>query len=527
MPVTPTYPGVYIEEISSGVRTITPVATAVTAFIGSAPRGLANEPVSVQSFSEYTRKFGGYDSASAISYAVAQFFQNGGAQALIVRVTGAGSQPSLLNVGGLPLEVASAGVWGDKIRARIDLVTKDKDSANPSLFNLFVYDSESKALEEFRNVSTDPEDARSIKLVLEEGSDLVRIQAGQSPSGRPGASGDPKPGTQWFDDTNVGSASVQAAGGVDGGTITENDILGKGPSATPTSKFGILSLEKAEIFNILCIPPIDRVGDISPETYAAALAFCKEKRAMLFVDSPSGWKSIDQAEKGMPIIINSLGGESLTRNAAIFFPRLKMPDPLKGNRIGEFVSCGALAGICNRTDVARGVWKSPAGIEAGISGVREFSVKMTDPENGRLNPLGLNCLRNFRTYGNVVWGSRTMAGSDALASEWKYLAVRRFALFLEESLYRGTQWAVFEPNDEPLWGQIRLNIGAFMNDLFRKGAFQGRTTTDAYFVNCDSMTTTQNDINRGIVNIEVGFAPLKPAEFVIIKFQQMAGKIET
>jgi phage tail sheath protein FI len=159
--------------------------------------------------------------------------------------------------------------------------------------------------------------------------------------------------------------------------------------------------------------------------------------------------------------------------------------------------------------------------------VREFSVKMTDPENGRLNPLGLNCLRNFRAYGNVVWGARTLAGSDALGSDWKYLPVRRFALFMEESLYRGTQWAVFEPNDEPLWGQIRLNIGAFMHDLFRKGAFQGKTSTEAYFVKCDNETTTQSDINRGIVNIEVGFAPLKLAEFVIIKFQQMTGKIET
>jgi hypothetical protein len=151
---------------------------------------------------------------------------------------------------------------------------------------------------------------------------------------------------------------------------------------------------------------------------------------------------------------------------------------------------------------------------------------MTDGENGLLNPLGINCLRSFPVTGNVIWGSRTYAGADALASEWKYIPVRRLALYLEESLYRGTQWVVFEPNDEPLWAQIRLNVGAFMQDLFRKGAFHGSSPRDAYLVKCDKDTTTQNDINLGIVNILVGFAPLKPAEFVIIKIQQLAGNVQ-
>jgi phage tail sheath protein FI len=185
-----------------------------------------------------------------------------------------------------------------------------------------------------------------------------------------------------------------------------------------------------------------------------------------------------------------------------------------------------MAGIMSRTDAQRGVWKAPAGTEATLSGVTELTYKMTDGENGKLNPLGINCLRSFTVYGNVAWGARTMEGADQLASEWKYLPVRRMALFIEESLYRGTQWVVFEPNDEPLWAQIRLNVGAFMNNLFRQGAFQGKTPKEAYLVKCDKETTTQNDINLGIVNIIVGFQPLKPAEFVIIKIQQLAGQIE-
>jgi phage tail sheath protein FI len=160
-------------------------------------------------------------------------------------------------------------------------------------------------------------------------------------------------------------------------------------------------------------------------------------------------------------------------------------------------------------------------------GVPKLSVPLTDNENGELNPLGINCLRALPAAGRVVWGSRTREGDDRLASEWKYIPVRRTALFIEESLYRGIQWVVFEPNDEPLWAQIRLNVGAFMNSLFRQGAFQGSTPREAYFVKCDKETTTQDDINRGIVNIVVGFAPLKPAEFVVLKIQQIAGQIQT
>ncbi len=173
------------------------------------------------------------------------------------------------------------------------------------------------------------------------------------------------------------------------------------------------------------------------------------------------------------------------------------------------------------------MWKAPAGIEAALRNVPDLDYRLTDPENGQLNPLGLNCLRNFDVYGNICWGARTLMGADQQASEWKYVPVRRITLFIEESLFRGTQWVVFEPNDEPLWAQIRLNVGAFMHILFRQGAFQGLTPREAYLVKCDSETTTQDDINRGVVNILVGFAPLKPAEFVIIRIQQLAGQTES
>jgi len=214
-----------------------------------------------------------------------------------------------------------------------------------------------------------------------------------------------------------------------------------------------------------------------------------------------------------------------TINAAFYYPWLLAPDPKQEGRPRAFPPGGAVAGIYARTDATRGVWKAPAGTDASLSGVIGVTLPMTDGENGVLNPLGVNCIRRFPVYGTVVWGARTLRGNDEIGSEWKYVPVRRTALFIEESLYRGLKWVVFEPNDEPLWAQIRLNVGSFMNDLFRQGAFQGQTPKDAYFVKCDKDTTTQSDINRGIVNIIVGFAPLKPAEFVVLSIQQMAGQL--
>jgi hypothetical protein len=192
-----------------------------------------------------------------------------------------------------------------------------------------------------------------------------------------------------------------------------------------------------------------------------------------------------------------------------------------------FAPCGVVAGLYARIDSERGVWKAAAGTEATLRGVTALGYVLSDPENGVLNPLALNCFRRFPIYGHVAWGARTLVGSDAEGSEWKYIPVRRTALMLEESLFRGTKWVVFEPNDESLWAQIRLNIGAYMQSLFRQGAFAGASPREAYYVKCDAETTTQDDRNKGIVNIEVGFAPLKPAEFVVIHIKQIPGDIPT
>jgi hypothetical protein len=269
-------------------------------------------------------------------------------------------------------------------------------------------------------------------------------------------------------------------------------------------------------------PAVRLEADIPGNVWAAAATFCKDRRALLLVDAPQNWTVASAASN-----VSTFGSNLTRKNAALYFPRVRLMDPLRDNQLADFAPCGIVAGVMARTDAARGVWKAPAGIEANLQGVLGLSINglpagLTDDENGQLNPRGINCLRNLPAIGHVVWGARTLEGADALASQWKYVPVRRLALFLEESLFRGTQWVVFEPNDEPLWSQIRLNLGSFMHTLFLQGAFQGTTPREAYFVKCDKETTTQTDIDNGIVNNVVGFEPLKPAEFVVIKIQQIA-----
>jgi phage tail sheath protein FI len=280
---------------------------------------------------------------------------------------------------------------------------------------------------------------------------------------------------------------------------------------------GLFALERVDIFNLLCLPGVTDAGVL-----ADAAAYCQERRAFLIADAKRDSDTVAE-------MVADASGTALPKSdhAAVYFPWIRIADPLAGGRLRTCAPSGTMAGVYARTDSQRGVWKAPAGTDAPMVGVQGVTYPLTDAENGQLNPLGVNCIRILPVYGAVPWGTRTLRGADAMASEWKYVPVRRLALYIEESLYRGTKWVVFEPNDEPLWSQIRLNLGAFMNGLFRQGAFQGKSPREAYFVKCDSETTTQADINLGVVNILVGFAPLKPAEFVVLRLQQMAGQIQT
>jgi len=539
-PAPVSHPGVFIEEIPSGVRTIEDVPVSITAFVGRALRGptdkdKTNSPVLIDSYAEFERIFGGLWSESTLDFAVRDFFLNGGSQAVIVRVyKGVPGRKSVarFNLGPVKLKAASPGAWGGKLRVRIDHDTRTAPSfpgeAIEKLFNLTVKDMQTGQMEVFANVSVARDHPRHLANVLEKESTLLNVDGKRAAGAkRPianaavtGADRDPF-------SNNFANRYTAVAGGdqpSDGSVLKRPDI--SAPSLE-RSKTGMYALLRADLFNLLCIPPHTLSGgatNVEPDLVNDATAFCERCRAFFLIDPPFG--------RGADVVTAKATIKSFaaairrTNHAALYFPTLMQANPLNGGRLEEFAPCGAVAGVMARTDAQRGVWKAPAGLAATLVGVTKLSVTLSDGDDGELNPLGINCIRTLRGVGVVVWGARTVEGADRFGSEWKYVPIRRFALFLEESLYRGTKWVVFEPNDESLWAQIRLNVGAFMHNLFRQGAFQGMTSRDAYFVKCDSETTTQADINLGFVNIIIGFAPLKRAEFTVIKIQQRAGQIE-
>ncbi len=567
MPSTLSYPGVYVEEIPSGVRTIVGVSTANAAFVDYFARGPMNDPQRITSFGDFERVFGGLDTASEASYGIRQYYLNGGSIAFVVRVaagTPARSQIGLVGTVGsaqrvvMIAEAVDEGEWGDNLQVAVDHNTApDPGTRLPrsNEFNLVVREVQTIGgrrqvvrSEILRNLSLDKASPRYAVAAVQAESQLVRLQEIDNPGIRPDKTataavpdvtnpsiiGDPTTGDRLTSSGYANPTYVFRSHADTANLPLPTGVLQKGQNGdAPDSKAlidGIRTLDRITpgIFNILCIPRAagldDGVGGLdSPNlrtTVEEATKYCRDKRAFLIVDIPSKVRTPADMTDWM-----SANENVRDRNAAVYFPRLVVPDPLNENRPRNVGPSGTLAGLYAATDAARGVWKAPAGTEVGLTGATLAS-KLTDLENGGLNPFGINVLRTFPVFGDVVWGARTLEGADIQASEWKYIPVRRTALFLEESLFQGLKWVVFEPNDESLWAQIRLNVGAFMHNLFVQGAFQGNTPAKAYFVKCDSETTTQNDIDLGVVNIAVGFAPLKPAEFVVIKIQQIAGQIQ-
>jgi uncharacterized protein len=274
----------------------------------------------------------------------------------------------------------------------------------------------------------------------------------------------------------------------------------------------IRALDSLDAFNLLALP-----GITAPSVLGAAAEYCRKRRAFLVADSP--------ARAGTPAQISATitsGAIPPTSNGAVYYPWIRIADPLNPGQLRSTPPSGTVLGLISCADSTWGIWKAPAGADIVPRGVEGLAYNLNQSKADQLNALGINCFRDFPGKGPLLWGARTLAGGDTAASEWKYVPVRRLALFVEQSVERGTQWAIFEPNDERLWAQIRLDVAAFLDRLFRQGAFQGQKPGEAYFVKCDNTTTTSQDVAFGVVNIEIGFAPLKPAQFVIIRVQQKA-----
>jgi len=513
MPSTLNAPGIYIEELPSGVHPISGVSTSDTAFVDWFPRGPVEKPTRITSFAEFSRVFGGLHAQSTASYAVFQYFQHGGAVAWVVRLKDAGDTAATVPIkdGGSPaknslvVNAASPGAWGNNLQVAV--------TATGGTFSIFVRQVVQGRVvdsEVFRNLVRTAGAPNNAITLVNATSRLIQLGAGVAAAGDPAGATATATGEPFEDATTHPYAPLTS--GTDTTALATN--LG---TKLDTAAKTLVTIEPY-VFNLMCIPAMATLsaGD-QKALVASAATFCASQRAFLLVDPPETTVT--------PSAAQGLLGASFdpSKDAAFYYPRLVMPDPLAPGLSKNIGPSGVVAGVMARTDATRGVWKAPAGIDAVVGGVT-LAVPVTEADSGALNPLGINALRTLPVIGNVVWGARTLFGADTRASEWKYVPVRRTALYLEQSLNAGLKWVVFEPNDEPLWSQIRLNVGAFMQDLFRKGAFQGTTPREAYFVRCDKTTTTQSDIDRGIVNILVGFAPLKPAEFVVIQIQQMAGQ---
>jgi len=644
------YPGVYVEEVSSGVRPIAVASTSTAAFIGQAEKGSLTDAVKVFNFTQFHNLYGGFVPGIYLAHAVFQFFNNGGAQCYIVRVSGANTRTAniVLNDRGaaaqasLTISAVSPGVWGNQLAVHVG----DGTNSPGNEFDLAAHwEGNPVPLERFRNLSMVP-DAPNFVETVTSSSNYIRVTtnagntnvaAGTSrgsaaptlPLGpgmtrfRVNVNGD---GYQEVDlQTAVGGAAGQVAdlstaanvagairfavshltklrastdqnaltnfqcavnagvllltsgvagvassvnvapansaaqnatgllrlGTLEGGVETLGAAVARPRANTNTNDptqpaYFYLVGDNAAAASVASVQPgsdgdaiandqpfvdalqrLDNRDDVSliavpgrgsPAMVGAGMNYCASRSlsdCFFIGDLSPDDDTIDEVQTFMAAITpkNSYG--------AIYLPWLQIADPTGVSPEPILVPpSGFIAGLYAKTDAQRGVWKAPAGTEAGIAGANGLKVSFTDVEQGNLNPRNINVIRQFAASGIVIWGARTVTADP----EWTYVPVRRTAILLRVSIYRGIQWAVFEPNDVPLWNNLRLNITAFMMTLYRRGAFQGSTPSQAFFVKCDSETTTQDDINLGIVNVLVGFAPLKPAEFIVVKISQKAGQ---
>jgi len=522
------HPGVYVQEVSSGVRPIEGVSTSTAAFIGvttkgplpgtKLPAGRVAQPVLVTSFTDYLRQFGGFRRDSFLTYAVRSFYDNGGRRVYIVRVATTALSAALPAAAALPVSAATHGAWGNDIWVSLE-ASSDGVTGN---FKLIVMTgtTETEAarsiVETYDNVTfqpgaAGPAPANYVKTLVNGRSEFIAFTGDLLAAPAP-----------------IPLPPARLTGGSDGVAVTPAAHVGEAADNNTLTGTGLFALDKITDVNIIAIPG---VGDAA--TASAAMAYCKNVRPLqdcFYIADVGSIASVEAARlegastdvrtiaEARTFAVTSITDKSVGDYGAIYFPWLLAADPIGAGNNPRILlpPSGFMAGIYARTDNSRGVFKAPAGTEAGVAGALAPFTDVSDFEQDTLNPVKVNVIRTVPAAGLVVWGTRTI-GSDA---EWRYIPVRRTAIFLRVSIYNGIQFAVFEPNDEPLWASLRLNIRAFMMTQFRSGAFQGSKPDEAFFVKCDSTTTTQTDIDNGVVNILVGFAPLKPAEFVVLKLSQ-------
>ncbi len=566
MTVTTSYPGVYIQELPSLVHSITPAPTSVAVFVGythpfATPPANYLAAIQLFSFADYQANFGGFFYSpwlpDYVGQAVYQFFLNGGPTCYVVGLPAREyfeeGQPIPPSLGPVEVTPASVTVPGGGITftarqpvgtpalaatpsspavpavgIQMQVVISNLQSSTPSNPNdtadiVISYGSTVETYRKVKIASLAPTSAPQPPAPLQN-SGLVTVSLSEPPPTEYPSAGSPyslvyevPPGEKW--------------------TVVDTSDF-----APVFAEYA--SLDKVPVFNLLATP-----GITASSVTSEAVAYCERKRAFYIMDTPS--PSLPPPPLTTPPTapaplqpdpawnVNSLVGDvaatlsenfPVSINAAVYYPWLMTTDPVTG-AASTAPPSGFVAGMYGQEDNARGIWKSPAGIETALLGTTGVDPNglMNDSQQGVFNQNALDCLRQFPGIGTVIFGARTTAGADANTSQqqWKYIAVRRMALFIEQTLYANLTWAVFEGNSTPLWNALTQEVTAFMLSLFRQGAFAGSTPSQAFVVQCDATTTTPADVANGIVNILVGFAPLVPAEFVVVQIAQLAGQAQS
>ncbi len=506
--------GIQVQEEAGSGQSIAEALTAVTAFVGRCLRGPVNRPVAISGFNEFQRIFGGLWQPSTLSYAVEQFFENGGRAAIIVRVTNGARCCTLeLPAGGhkLVLEALAPGTR-EFLRAAVDYdgIGDNEDD----LFNLVIQRVRTPGSEHiedqeiYRRLSISPDAARSVATVLA-GSELARV-AGELPPLRP----DPTP---RHNPRGIAGYVFSGTDADDGAPLTDYDIIGSAAQGT-----GLFALDAADGFNLLCIPPLAREVDVGASTLLVANRFCRERRALLFVDPPLAWDSAAKAVAEMrhwPLPTDS---------ACMFFPRLLGYDKLRG-RFEAFAPSGAVAGTLSRASEHWPVWSTACGEDAVLRPGLRPACAVDDEQRGRLAAAGVNTVQSVRRSGRESPLACTLAGPGAMAADWRSLAARRLALLIVNSIERGTRWMVFEPNEPTTWSRAAQQVRSFLGTLEARGAFAHRAQGDRWFVLCDERINRERLREQGIVNLMFGFPAQRSGGFhaYIVSHRAGGSRVQT
>lgn len=488
-------PGVYVEEVSSGSKPISSVATAIAGIVGNTYGGTAKAPTFISSFKDYVDHFGPVaGSADAVGNYVQAFYNNGGGSAFVVSANVVKKASALLkDEGGTELIQIEAKTFGKESAAiAVNFYTAGADPNKKVMVKVGA-----KTAVEIVDQSSVRGFTTELNTLLVADGLVATVLA--------------KDVATFVAAMPAGPAGTKARLTVEGGADPLSDTIAADETESPKTKelkAALALIERIDAVTMLLIPEVALNSSlVSNPVYAAAIAQCEKLMdRMVLIDPPKGTEL--GATSAIPI--NS-------SYAALYFPWVDIGASVK------VPPSAFAAGMWGKTDQRRGVWKAPAGMETGLLGVNSFEYDVNNAEQANLNPKGINVLRKVNGI-PVVWGARTLASESD--PEWRYVPVRRTFIMVEESIQEGIQWAVFEPNSTNLWQSLKLNIESYLSGLWRAGAFQGETASQAYFVRCGlGVTMTQAEIDEGKVIIEVGFAPLKPAEFVIIRIQQKVGQL--